>query len=255
MFGKSLGLELAAACFAAAGEAAAADPALSILNAYAADYAQDPTLKEPVSFGVRIGDDFYTVYVAPNAPAGARKGAPKSPTFYFKLDSEDYLKKLERGEFAALTLMGKAFESDYAPMDIEVMEGFEPPADFGEKLLPLIFHFWTKGNPEIVRTTPEATRFVHGTNLGVLYYQQGFRSAWFNIRQGEHVNEDPGSRANPFPTMVIMVRGEATARIDGVDTPFREGEAMLIPAGVSHEFLNEGDKPAFGFLFMFGEGA
>jgi mannose-6-phosphate isomerase-like protein (cupin superfamily) len=135
------------------------------------------------------------------------------------------------------------------------MEGFEPPEDFGEKLLPLIFHFWTKGNPEIVRTTPEATRFVHGTNLGVLYYQPGFRSAWFDIRPGEHVNEDPGSRSNPFPTMVIMVRGEATARIDGVDTPFREGEAMLIPAGVSHEFLNEGGKPAFGFLFMFGEGA
>lgn len=254
MYARPLGLAFAAACLAA-GEAAAADQALSILNAYAADYAEDPTLKEAVSFGVRVGDEFYTVDVAPHGPAKASKGAPQSPTFYFTIESEEYLKKIERGEFAALTLMGKAFESDVTPMDFAAMDGFEPPEDFGEKLLPLIFHFWTKGKPEIVRTTPEATRFVHGTNLGVLYYQPGFRSAWFNIRPGDHVNENPDSRTNPFPTLVIMARGAATARIDGVDTPFREGEAMLIPAGVSHEFLNDGDSPAFGYIVMFGEGA
>lgn len=250
-----LGFALAAACLCAAGEAAAADSALSILNGYAADYAVDPTLAAPVQFGVKVGEDFYTVDVVPHGKAGARKGAPKTPTFYFTVESVDYLKKLERGEFAALTLMGKAFESDVTPMDFAMMDGFEPPEDFGETLLPLIFHFWTKGKPEIVKTTPEATRFVHGTNLGVLYYQPGFRSAWFNIRPGDHVNENPDSRTNPFPTLVIMARGAATARIDGVDTPFREGEAMLIPAGVSHEFLNDGDAPAFGYIIMFGEGA
>lgn len=254
MHAKSLGLALAAASLAASG-ASASEGALSILNAYAADYAEDPTLKEPVSFGVRVGEDFYTVDVAPKGPAKAREGAPKTPTFYFTIESEDYLRKVERGEFAALTLMGKAFESDVTPMDFDVMDGFEPPEDFGAKLLPLIFHFWTKGKPEIVSTTPEATRFVHGTNLGVLYYQPGFRSAWFNIRPGDHVNENPDSRTNPFPTLIIMTRGAATARIDGVDTPFREGEAMLIPAGVSHEFLNEGEAPAFGYIVMFGDGA
>ncbi len=255
MIAKTLAFIFVAASFAAGAEAAPASSALSILKEYAADYAEDPTLTEPVVFGVRIGDDFYTVDAAPHGKAGVRKGAPKTPTFYFTIESEDYLEKLERGDFTALTLMGKAIETDVTPMDFAMMEGFEPPADFSATLLPLIFHFWTKGQPEIVRTAPEATRFVHGANLGVLYYQPGLRSAWFDIRPGQHVNEDPESRANPFPSLFIMVRGEATARIGGVDRPFREGEAMLVPAGVSHEFLNEGDQPAFGFLFMFGDGA
>jgi hypothetical protein len=30
---------------------------------------------------------------------------------------------------------------------------------------------------------------------------------------------------------------------------------MFIPAGYSHDFINRVDAPAFGFLFMIGDGA
>jgi len=35
----------------------------------------------------------------------------------------------------------------------------------------------------------------------------------------------------------------------------QEGQAMLIPAGVTHEFWNPNDQPAEIVLIMFGKGA
>ncbi len=232
---------------------------LEILEVYAADFARDPTLTEAVTFGVESGDDFYTVEASPAAEGVAarvtvKEGAPASPSFYYTLD-EGWLGKLHRGEVNALTSMAKAFSTDVTPMDIGVMEGFQPEGDFGGWVIPFTFHFWTKGQPEIVPISPDKTRFTHGANAGILYYQPGLRSGWFDIRPGQHVNADERSRENPFPSMFIMTKGEVTAIIGGERLTFREGTMMLVPASVSHEFINEGTEPAFGFLFMFGEGA
>lgn len=244
-----------------ASPVSAADPGdFEILKSFADDFEKDPALTRPSEFGVKVGDEFYSVNVKPAAgdePASVivSKGAPQMPTFYIKIEDSAWLRKVDRGEFNALTSMAKAFSSDYAPMDVEVMDGFQPPEDFGEWILPFIFHFWTKGLPEIVNYGPEMTRSTHGTYAGVFFYQPGFRSGWFDVRPGQHVNEDEKSRTNPFPSMFIMTEGEMTARVGGVERTFRNGEMMLIPAGVSHEFINRGKNPARGFLFMFGDGA
>ncbi|MEZ5892002.1 MAG: cupin domain-containing protein [Parvularculaceae bacterium] len=188
--------------------------------------------------------------------SGSRRlQAPKAPTFFFTVEDSAFLNRVYAGELNALTAMAKAFSSDAAPMDIDAMEGFQPADDFGDWVIPFTFHFWTRGNPETVAFGPEMTRVTHGANLGVFYYQPGLRSAWFDIRPGQHVNENENSRDNPFPSMVIMIRGEATAIIGGEISTLKEGTMMFIPAGVSHEFINEGTESAFGFLFMFGEGA
>ncbi len=233
---------------------------LDVLQGFADDYEADVTFANDVTFGVEIGSDFYTVSAISKSDTKAAqvtvtKSAPASPVFYYTFKDEDALAKLGDGGFNALTLMGKAFSSDVTPMDIEFQEGFEAPENFVAQLLPLTFHFWTQGKPEFVKFGADNTRMVHGTNMGVLYYQPGFRSGWFNILPGHHVNEDENSRTNPFPSMFILISGEVTALIDGEEMTFREGNAMLAPAGVSHQFINNGDEPAFGFLFMFGEGA
>jgi len=238
-----------------AGAATAKGPTdLDILKSYAADFASDKTLTSPVEFGVRVGEVFYTVTAAPG-DARVRKGAPATPTFFFTVEDSAWLRKVDRGEVNALTSMAKAFSSDYAPMDIDVMDGFQPDAGFVGMVVPLTFHFWTRGTPEYVPFGPDMTRVTHGTNTGVFYYQPGLRSAWFNVEPGDHVNENEKSRENPFPSMVIMTKGEITAIIDGEKSTFKEGTMLFIPAGVTHEFINEGTEPAFGFLFMFGEGA
>lgn len=250
----------ALACLAAPAIAKNTPGDLAILESYAADFEKDPSLAEQVIFGVKVGETFYTVEAAPAkdaAPAqvSVRPGAPSTPAFYFEVENSDWLGKLYRGEVNALTSMAKAFETDHTPMDIDAMEGFEPPEDFGDVVIPFTFHFWTKGNPEMVPFSPEMTRRTHGANMGVFYYQPGLRSGWFDVRPGDHVNENEKSRDNPFPSMFILIEGEMTAIIGGVETRFKAGNMIFVPAGVSHEFFNNTGKPAFGFLFMFGEGA
>ena len=233
---------------------------LEILQSFADDFEKDSALTRASMFGVKVGSDFYTIDAMPAdgekpARVSVTAGEPASPTFYFTVEDSKWLGKVSRGDVNALTSMAKAFSSDYAPMDVETMDGFQPTEDFGEWIVPFIFHFWTKGFPEIVPYGPDMTRETHGTNAGVFYYQPGLRSGWFDVRPGQHVNADEKSRTNPFPSMFIMIEGDLTARINGVDRPFRNGEMMFIPAGVSHEFINRGKKPARGFLFMFGDGA
>ena len=235
-------------------------PVLDVLQSFSDDYEMDVTFATNVTFGVSVGEDFYTVVATPKsdeaeAQVTVTRDKPAFPVFYYTFKDREALAKLGDGGFNALTLMGKAFSSDVTPMDIEFQEGFEAPDNFVAQLLPLTFHFWTKGKPEFIEFGADNTRMVHGTNTGILYYQPGFRSGWFNILPGQHVNEDENSRTNPFPSMFILISGEVTALIDGEELVFREGNAMLAPAGVSHQFINNGDDPAFGFLFMFGDGA
>ena len=237
---------------AAPADAASSD--MSILSTYAEDYRHDPTFADAVMFGVKIADEFYTVDVTPEKST-VKLGEPATPSFYFTIENSEYLQKLDKGEYAALTLMGKAFSTDVTPMDMDVMEGFQPDEDFGETILPFIFHFWTRGTPELVKFSADATRVVHGANLGVFYYQPGLRSGWFDIRPGQHVNEDEDSRTNPFPSMFVLIDGSVEALIGDEAFRFEGGNMMFVPAGVSHQFINRGDAPAFGFLFMFGDGA
>ena len=140
-------------------------------------------------------------------------------------------------------------------MSFEPMPGFEPDADFLARFLPFTFHFWTRGFPERVPFDGGLSRVVHGVNVVTLYYQPGVRSGWLQIEKGQHCNRDPQDQTNPFPSMFIMLRGRAEAKIGGKQLAFPAGEMMLVPAGVTHEFWNPHDEPAEMIVFMFGQGA
>jgi len=248
---RSLGAALTAASLLAA-PAIAQDETGDILDRFAADYLEDPTFDRDWTFGVLVeGEAWWTVSLDHEAGTySVTEGQPAEPTFYYTSDRAS-LGKVDRGEMAALTGMAKAFSTDVTPMDIELMDG----AGFDPAILGLTFHFWTRGLPERTNYLTAETRFTHGTNAGIIYYQPGFRSGFFHIEPGHHVNEDPNSRTNPFPSLIVVTQGEARARIGGTDTTVAEGDVILIPAGVSHEFFNDTDEVAIGLLFMFGEGA
>ena len=178
------------------------------------------------------------------------------PAIYFVTNAET-LNRIDRGEINALTGMAKAQSSDFAPMDIEMMEGYQPGEDFLAGLLGTAFHFWTRGAPEIIPFGPGMTRVTHGTNTGIFYYQPGFRSGFFHMEAGHHVNEPASEQINPFPSMVIMTDGWAYGRINGVELRIEAGNAYFIPAGHAHEFWLPEDAvhTANGLLFMFGDGA
>ena len=244
-------------------DAQQAEPAERILRSYVDDFRKDPAASEPFSFGVRVtgeGDGDWHVVVAGRTEGAEesavtlKPGFPPRPTVYYTLDLKT-LRALDRGEMNALTAMGKAQANDPAPMDVGIMPGFEPEPSFFARFIPFTFHFWTRGFPEKARFGAANSRIVHGANAVVLYYQKGLRSAWFQISKGQHINEDPQDQTNPFPSMFIMVRGTAEAKIGGQRSTLPAGEMMLVPADVSHEFWNPHDEPAEMIVLMFGEGA
>ena len=140
-------------------------------------------------------------------------------------------------------------------MDADVMEGYQAGAQFVQDYLDLSFHFWNRGTPEVVLFGDNHTRFTHGADISVFYYQPGLRTAWGSLKKGMHANADKKSQINPFPSLIIFTRGKGTARIGGKEMEVTEGQTMLVPPGVSHEFWNDNEQPLELVLIMFGEGA
>ncbi len=236
-----------------------------MLQDFVADFRADPSASQPFTFGIRVTDaarpDWH-VYVGgkeagdDEALVELVEGFPVDPAPYYVTDLET-LTAIHAGELASLTAMGKAFSTDFAPLDIERMDGFVSSQAIGEQVTRLNFHFWTRGFPELIRFGDGATtRELHGGNAILLYYAPGFRSGWFKIEPGQHVNEPEAMQTNPFPSMLIGTRGGIHCRIGGEEMELTENVAVWIGPGVSHEFwVEEGEEPGEGILLMFGEGA
>ena len=242
---------------------APARSAEEILLSYVEDFRSDPVAAEPIVFGIVVKgapQEQWHVEVtgrregAEVAGVELRRGLPEVPAPLYTLDLAT-LRQIDRGEINALTAMGKARASDLVPMDIGVMPGFRPEAGFFDRFIPFSFHFWTRGFPEMVPFGREYSREVHGANAVIFYYQRGLRSAWCQVESGQHVNPDPRDQSNPFPTMIIGIRGRAMVKIGGIEQQLEAGRMVFIPAGVTHESWNPFSEPAEVILLMFGEGA
>lgn len=228
-----------------------------ILESFANDFRENPESKNiSISFGVKVKNEGeWNISVDGKGGVEINEGFPSSPSFFYVTDYET-LYKIYKKEISVFTAMGKASSKDFAPMDVGFMEGYTPREDFFEKIMPFTFHFWTKGFPKIARFGSESyTRVVHGANVAVLYYQKGLRSAWYQIKKGQHINASIEDQKNSFPTLVIFTKGEAEARIGGKYLKLKAGESALIPKDVTHEFWNEKKEPGEFIIIMFGEGA
>ena len=236
-----------------------------MLDDFVADFRTDAFASRPITFGIRVADaerpDWH-VFVGgregddPDAIVELAEGLPVDPAPYYVTDLAT-LTAIHAGELAGLTAMGKAFSTDFAPLDIETMPGYESSQEMGERMTGLNFHFWTRGFPELIRFGDGAiTRELHGGSAILLYYHPGFRSGFFRIEPGQHVNEDEAMQTNPFPSMLVATKGSIHCRIGGKVMTLMENVAVLIGPGVSHEFwVEEGEQRGEGILLMFGEGA
>lgn len=238
-------------------------PVKEILKSFVEDFRDDAAAGSRIVFGITIRDssepDWHVIVAGRKAADGRfevdlQKGLPAEPAAVYVTDRET-LEKIERGEMNALTAMGRARSTDPAPMDVSFMPGFQPTEDFLAAFLPLSFHFWTRGFPEAVSFGPAAGREVHGATMVVLYYQKGLRSAWGQIRKGQRVNADPKDQVNPFPTMMIGLRGRAMSKVGGIEKVLEAGQMVFVPPGTAHEAWNPFDEPAEFIILMFGEGA
>jgi mannose-6-phosphate isomerase-like protein (cupin superfamily) len=208
-----------------------------------------------MAFWIRgeLGGDYHLV-LSPEPGADVREGVLELYDVGFELDIE-LLRRLDRGEINALTAMGQARGGDPIPLVPRMGPLLEATPDAGLQFRRLAFHFWTRGWPEIVPFGERATRLVHGGNAAVLLYDREFRSAWFQLKPGMHVNADPEDQTNEFPQLVIITRGRIKGRFDGQERVLVEGEAILIPAGMRHEFWADNEEYGEAVWIAFGEGA
>lgn len=239
----------------------ASDPAAAILNRFVSAWRGAEELSAPhpdtMRFGFEVagpgGGTFAIVLHATGA--GTLAAGPAGDTVPVFVTDVETLRQIDRGEMSALTAMGRARMSDRVPLDVRMPTGFRWTAENRALLLPFTWHFFARGVPEIVRFGEGATRVVHGGPASVLYYDAGLRTGFYQVVPGMPLNAKVEDQTNPFPTLIIVTRGAFQAKLDGVERTIQEGEAVRIPAGMSHEFWARNGQFGEFIIVMFGRGA
>ena len=72
------------------------------------------------------------------------------------------------------------------------------------------------------------------------------QTATMRLKQGESTGEKMDTHPHSDQTVVVL-EGEFVAEVGEECTTLREGQSLIIPAGVKHRFRNKGDAPAFAF--------
>jgi len=196
----------------------------------------------------------FNLTLTQKAASVVRQGVPAEYDIGFELDV-DFLRRLDRGELGALTAMGQARSSDPIPLNPKLGTRFLKREDAALLFRRLSFHFWNREWPEIVPFSETAARQVHGANAAVLVYDQDLRSAWYQLKPGMHINADPREQVNEFPQLIVVTRGQFKARLGGNERTLSEGQAILIPPGMSHEFWAENGQYGEMIWTAFGKGA
>ena len=233
-----------------------------ILTSYVEDYKTDRHAIEKRVVGIRVPEvEGEWTITATGKEIGDKKwevnlteGLPELPTYVYRAEVSA-LRAIYTGKMNALTAQAKAFSTDYAPLDTEEINGFQPTEEEDGALNAFSFHFWTKGFPEVIPFRPNATRRAHGAGVTIFYYEKGLRTGWFNMLPGERVREDAREQAMPFPMMGVMIKGTAKGIVDGEPITVSEGTTVFIPANVHHKWWNESEENVELILIMFGEGA
>jgi mannose-6-phosphate isomerase-like protein (cupin superfamily) len=238
-----------------------ADDAWTILDRYAGAWSRKAELglvDATVVLGFEIagaGGGAYHILLEPSGPGTLVDGpAPADYDVIFQTDIA-FLRRLDRGELSALTALGQAHGDDPTPLVARFPPGFRWTPESRATVMPMVFHFWTRDWPPVIRFGDGTTREIHGGNVAVLYYDSGLRTAWAQLTPGTRINENPGDQTNPFTSLFIITRGVGTARIGGVEFTLQEGQAVLVPPGIPHEFWTGEDQYAECLLIMFGPGA
>ena len=233
-----------------------------IIGSFVEDYKTDRHAREKRIVGIRVPEvnGEWTISVTGKEIANKKwevvmtEGLPNIPTYVFRAEVSA-LRAIYNGEINAMTAQMKAFSTDYAPLDDEEINGYEPTEEDNGALNAFSFHFWTKGFPEVVPFRPSATRKAHGAGGTIFYYEKGLRTGWLNMLPGDCVREDAREQAMPFPMMGVMIKGTAKGIVDGEPITVSEGNTVFIPANVHHKWWNESEENVELILIMFGKGA
>ncbi|GAB5534845.1 MAG: hypothetical protein Rubg2KO_10940 [Rubricoccaceae bacterium] len=231
----------------------------AILERYASDYANDP-MAQTVTFGIDVDGERWHVISERDADGEHRvqfrDGLPDEPTFYFTLTRET-LDKLNSGDLGGITASGASTSADKTPLDSEDMDGFERPdwAEWDPIIRPLIFHFWTRGTPEIIPFGIQHSRIIHGAPATGLYYFKDFRSAVYHIPPGIPDDVAP-TMTVAYPRLLVILEGSMKGHVGGNEFTAKAGEMVMLPSNVPAWFNNDQADTVLSLVWlMFGDGA
>lgn len=229
--------------------------ATAILKTFAEAWrgAEEMPLANPVTLGVWVGGEAHTIVLS-NEGGYYASGAPETFVWGFDTDLAT-LRRLDERSMNALTAMGQARASDPIPLSPRLPDGFDDGSRLRSFYIPLTLKFWNRAWPETIPFGEGVTRRVHGADATVLIYDEGLRSAWYQVKPTTHINADPADQVNDFATAIIVTRGEFGGRLNGTERTFRAGETVLIPAGVRHEFYAGENQYGEFIILMYGDGA
>lgn len=197
------------------------------------------------------GEKWY-VNVDADGVASVHQGAHASPGMILTL-SGDTLARIHRKELTAFTAAGKASGADVAPLEIEFGPAAERFEDPRATMFGFLQHFFAGRRPEQILLGEDRSRVVHGAHAIPLYYADGFRSAWYLVREGQQLNE-PGDR-NPYPQAFVIISGRGQAKIGDVEVDVSAGESYYIPPDCDHVLRAAPGESLTIIWFAWGEGA
>ncbi len=230
-------------------------PTPIILESYAKAWRgkSEFELSSPTILGIWIDGDGYTVEIT-NDGGTFSIGPPSDFDWGFETDRET-LVKLDNRSVNALTAMGQARASDSIPLILRLPDDFSAEDDIRHYFIPLTRHFWNREWPETIHFGEGTTRDIHGANATVLVYSEGLRTAWYQLKPGMHINADITDQVNDFDTAIIVTKGRFSGRLNGIERIFQEGETVLVPEGMTHEFYASDEEYGEFLILMWGENA
>jgi mannose-6-phosphate isomerase-like protein (cupin superfamily) len=72
------------------------------------------------------------------------------------------------------------------------------------------------------------------------------QTATMRLKHGEATSDKMEAHPNSDQTVVVL-EGEFVAEVGCESTTLRQGQSLIIPAGVKHRFHNDANDPAFAF--------
>ncbi len=219
-------------------------------DAFSRKISEDLALR--VQLEIQHGPGPWHVIVEPRCRVTVAPGSDPQSHVILAM-TERTLRDLYTGEMTALTAAAKASVSDPAPLEYRLGPGQSLGSQLYADMLSFLQHFFTCAEPERIVLDESSARKVHGANAVALFYQPGFRSAWYQVQKGEQLNE-PGD-TNPFPQAFVFISGEGWARIGEKTLAVRAGEAYFVPPGSDHIVWTDEEEPVTLLWLAWGEGA
>lgn len=72
------------------------------------------------------------------------------------------------------------------------------------------------------------------------------QTATMRLKEGAATSDQLEAHPHSDQTVVVL-EGEFEAEVGDESTTLRQGQSLIVPAGVKHRFRNGGSKPAFAF--------